>query len=232
MNEEEYITDYITTLATADIELSGNTPAELRFNGTTSPGELYKLLLKKEAIVTRAICQTVLAAANNKMILSMVQQHLLDMKGTITFRDGHYTHRFLRVTKNGVPLPPEQLDTPTRFRADDYLRVVQDAYLRLHGWTNGLPPVPPSPLCLNVTESEAAEMLSFLFDTGIAGCTREEWRKKDFIHYFFRAWNLPPNKDYDTLMSHVKSRPNPTTFLDKIKRMYLDHIEQKDCNRQ
>ncbi len=34
MNEEEYITDYITTLATADIELSGNTPAELRFNGT------------------------------------------------------------------------------------------------------------------------------------------------------------------------------------------------------
>ena len=89
MNEEEYITDYITTLATADIELSGNTPAELRFNGTTSPGELYKLLLKKEAIVTRAICQTVLAAANNKMILSMVQQHLLDMKGTITFRDGH-----------------------------------------------------------------------------------------------------------------------------------------------
>ena len=75
-------------------------------------------------------------------------------------------------------------------------------------------------------------MLSFLFDTGIAGCTREEWRKKDFIHYFFRAWNLPPNKDYDTLMSHVKSRPNPTTFLDKIKRMYLDHIEQKDCNRQ
>ena len=76
MNEEEYITDYITTLATADIELSGNTPAELRFNGTTSPGELYKLLLKKEAIVTRAICQTVLAAANNKMILSMVHHHL------------------------------------------------------------------------------------------------------------------------------------------------------------
>ena len=154
------------------------------------------------------------------------------LNGRITFRDGHYTHRFLRVTQNGVPLPPEQLDTPTRFRADDYLRVVQDAYLRLHGWTNGLPPVPPSPLCLNVTESEAAEMLSFLFDTGIAGCTREEWRKKDFIHYFCRAWNLPPNKDYDTLMSHVKSRPNPTTFLDKIKRMYLDHIEQKDCNRQ
>lgn len=106
MNEEEYITDYITTLATADIELSGNTPAELRFNGTTSPGELYKLLLKKEAIVTRAICQTVLAAANNKMILSMVQQHLLDMKGTITFRDGHYTPPFpARDEKRCSPAP-------------------------------------------------------------------------------------------------------------------------------
>ena len=129
MNEEEYITDYITTLATADIELSGNTPAELRFNGTTSPGELYKLLLKKEAIVTRAICQTVLAAANNKMILSMVQQHLLDMKGTITFRDGHIARwrqcaRFAAWNVVSLALSEVMIGLLTHFGINPYLAKV------------------------------------------------------------------------------------------------------------
>lgn len=233
MHEEEYIIDYITSLMTADVELSDDRPGEIRFNGTLSPGEFNTLLLQKEMMASKTICRIILDAADSKPILGMVHhQHLLDMKGVISLRDGHYTHRYLRFRKNGEECVPQQIDSSVRTRVDLYLRVAQDSFLRLHAWSKGLPPVSPSPLYLNVTESETAEMLSFLFDTGIAGCTEKDWRKKDYIHYFCRTWNLPVDKDYDTLMSHVKDRPNPTPFLDRIKQLYLDHIESRDNARK
>lgn len=228
MNKVEHITDYLCTLMTAEVELTGTHRTEIRFNGMSSPGTYRTVLLKKEILATNVLCHVMIAAVTSKKIYTLVQQHLLDMKDLVILSNKHYTHRHLSVTRDGQPVPVEQLDTDTRSRIDEFLSLTREAHLRLYGWVNGLPPVPPSPLCLNITEAETAEMLSFLFDTGIATCADGEWLKKDYIHYFCRSWNLPVCKDYATLMSHARKRPNPTTFLDRLKQTYLDTLELRE----
>ena len=232
MNRHETLKEYLTALDRAEAVVTDNPSAPLYFNGSRSLTDYRIHLLDVELPIITCLRSIRQEEEKDDALAISVRVTLLELQTLFGEENGQSTHRYLTITREGIPIERKLLGASQLELLEEYLRLQQASFLRQKKWFDSRPIPLPFPGTLRGNATDIAELIALHIHTSLAIVPANKYRIKEFILYFCQAWNLPAEKDYHTLISHTLARPHPTAYIEKLLNELQKHVEQLDSKRK
>ena len=231
MKQHEILHEYLSALYKAEVDVTDDLHEPLHFNEAESLAAYRIDLLDVEIPAISCLMDIREKGLEDNAIIVAMLGTIIELETILGEENGHATHRYLQITHEGLPLPPEELTPDERELLDEYLRLQRASFRHLARWFNTLKTSVSFPCTLRADDMDIAEMMALHLHTSLVVFPTDKYLIKEFILYFCHVWNLPATKDYYTIVSHALARPHPTAFLEKIVRELQNYIETLDRKR-
>lgn len=219
------IDQYFSMLLRADVKIEDYPVRNLRFNDASHAGEYHRQLWQAECDMLPHLQTLASKCLSDKRFYNLLRDQCKEYEQILDIaHSAKGKHRYLTITHHEQKKKISALTRSEQQTLAQYLTIQQTSFLRYRNFLLNTQPPIKSDYRIQCHATEWLELGDALFQSGLIIPEGSNQSEENFIQYFFEIFNSPLPSNYKRQLTQIRERSNPTRFLEKLCKNYLDKL--------